>query len=356
MKNYIVVFFLLFLGSIHLNAQEKISGFILDSLSGKPLSGAVIYFNATSLGVVTNEKGYFELQKPEGLVSPLVISFLGYEKIILQEPFPEDAFQIKMLPALNWLDSVNIEGDVKNVEKKREKIHTVLALEDQNREWYFIFRRIFLGAGEATEETIIKNIGVFDFKYDPETKIVYVSAKEPIIIENEYLKYQISYNLDSFWFQLTWNGFRDVPSSYSIAGTSFFTDLLDPEDMGRRKYRRTMKRRETVFLGSSLHFMRLLARHKLDGSKFYVYTLNADYKELSVNFSITENEKYAEVFPPPKFYVEYRDQVTVIFPQQESFKIDEFGNFYPWNALKFEGHMGNMGMSSAVPLNFNIQK
>ena len=339
---------------LQLKAQQTIRGYITDSLSGEPLAGAVVYFNATSLGTPANEEGYFELPKPEGLVSPLVVSFLGYEKIILQEPFPKQLMHIRMRPALTVLESVVLDTKT-NLERQdphRTK-HFDSTFELGEQDWYVTFEKIFLGFGEAREETYISNREVLEFRYDKKDRIVTVSAKGPIIIENDYLKYRITYNLDTFWFQFGWNGERYLPSSYTSAGTSYFTDRLPQEETSRRKWKQTLKRRKEAFLGSSFHFMRALVQDELKPEGFEVFTIDSlthEKKELKIQ-KIKEG-RLTRVAPPEKFLVVYDSWHSNITAMQESFQVDEYGNIYPWDALKFEGYMGVLGMSSAVPLNF----
>ena len=67
------------LESNDLEKKIKVSGLIIDELSGQPLPYASVYVEGTTSGVITDEHGYFEWEHlPEGTPS-ITISYLGYE-------------------------------------------------------------------------------------------------------------------------------------------------------------------------------------------------------------------------------------------------------------------------------------
>src|ERR1035437_3568200 len=58
--------------------QPKITGKITD-VNYTPVIGATISIKGTSTGIVSNEKGEFELKIPQSLPVTLVVSFVGYK-------------------------------------------------------------------------------------------------------------------------------------------------------------------------------------------------------------------------------------------------------------------------------------
>ena len=46
----------------------------------EPLTGVNVYWSGTSMGTITDEKGFFHIEKKEEKVTPLVISYIGYKK------------------------------------------------------------------------------------------------------------------------------------------------------------------------------------------------------------------------------------------------------------------------------------
>ena len=69
--------------------RPLLSGRVVDSRSGKPLSYATIALNGTSLGSVTNEEGDFSFKLPTEIPDPLlVVSYLGYKSLALPVNYP----------------------------------------------------------------------------------------------------------------------------------------------------------------------------------------------------------------------------------------------------------------------------
>lgn len=65
-----------------LSAQDKytLNGTIKDKTNGETLFGASIYFIDTSIGVLSNEYGFYSITAPKGTYT-LVISYMGYDEI-----------------------------------------------------------------------------------------------------------------------------------------------------------------------------------------------------------------------------------------------------------------------------------
>ena len=78
MKLKKITLMLLVFGSI-LFAQEKatLSGIITDKSNGETLFGASVYLKNTTIGVLTNEYGFYSISAPKGAYT-LIVSFLGY--------------------------------------------------------------------------------------------------------------------------------------------------------------------------------------------------------------------------------------------------------------------------------------
>ncbi len=74
----LIGFWLLFLTFPALGQQPKITGKIID-VNYTPVIGATISIKGTSTGIVSNEKGEFELKIPQSLPVTLVVSFVGYK-------------------------------------------------------------------------------------------------------------------------------------------------------------------------------------------------------------------------------------------------------------------------------------
>ena len=69
----------LVIGTLAVTAQNKytISGYIRDSLSGETLIGASITIGGQSIGISSNQYGFYSITLPGGTY-PVVVSFVGY--------------------------------------------------------------------------------------------------------------------------------------------------------------------------------------------------------------------------------------------------------------------------------------
>lgn len=79
LKN-IIIPFLLFSTLMFTQEKSSVSGIIKDASNGETLFGASIYLKGTTLGVLSNEYGFYSLTAPKGSYI-LVISYLGYEEV-----------------------------------------------------------------------------------------------------------------------------------------------------------------------------------------------------------------------------------------------------------------------------------
>ncbi len=74
--------FVLFLVASIMYAQEDytLSGTITDKSNGETLFGASVFLKGTTVGVITNEYGFYSLTAPQGSYT-VIISYLGYSEI-----------------------------------------------------------------------------------------------------------------------------------------------------------------------------------------------------------------------------------------------------------------------------------
>lgn len=106
------VLMLLFAG-IQLHAQENytISGKITDIDNGETLFGASVFLEGTSIGVVTNEYGFYSLTAPEGKYT-LLVTFMGYTDIQQEINLTQNQqFNFEISEASTQLDEVEVIAD-----------------------------------------------------------------------------------------------------------------------------------------------------------------------------------------------------------------------------------------------------
>jgi len=83
-NNIILVFGFILLMAATSSAQRlcKVSGWVFDSLTLKPVQDAYITIEETNTGTTTNSSGYFEMKLPVGKKYTIVFSHIIYDKAI----------------------------------------------------------------------------------------------------------------------------------------------------------------------------------------------------------------------------------------------------------------------------------
>lgn len=314
--------------------QTKLSGFIYKAKDSTAIYGASIYFDATSIGVSTNNEGFYQISSSHESTSPLIVSSLGYQKLTIHNysgltKLPD----IYLNEETNHLDVVYLEADPWSRKKK-------LA----------IFKREFLGRTSAAGKCKIINEEVLELNYRPSIKTLTAQANQDLIIENRFLGYKIKYNLTNFEvkFSTGSSGLSLVQSVY-YEGSSFFEELRKKP---RRKY---LRNRKNSYSGSGLHFMRALGTKKLNENKFRIFHEKSQvspYRFFAINKKA--NDTHVKLLTS-NLSILYKDLEQSKLQVSEKFSIDEMGNHAPPDAIIFSGEIAQQRMAETLPLNYRIK-
>jgi hypothetical protein len=242
MKKLISVF--LFLNLYLVAYNQIIKGTILDKNTKGPVAYATVYFNTTSVGSYTDDKGFFKLDIGNITSMPLTISALGYYSTNLSDYSPNKDILVYLTPKLFELKEVVVNARGREATRK------------QNLD---IFRREFLGKTENAKECEIINEDDIRFITSADKDTLKAVSLNPIIIINKRLGYKITYYL---------NNFEYINSAFinDLTGSSFFnedTTLIS----GRQDFE---KRRLDAYLGSKMHFFRSLWQNNLESAGYIV--------------------------------------------------------------------------------------
>ncbi|HBK70177.1 MAG TPA: hypothetical protein DDZ39_00715 [Flavobacteriaceae bacterium] len=309
---------------------QNIKGYVLDEITKEPLISASVYFNNTTLGVITNNKGYFEIEKPK-IKTELVISFLGYKDKIIKEFNEEKINNFLMIIKSNELDEVIIY------------YNDPLTREQKLR----MFRKDFLG-NIKNKKCKIENENDLILRYNSRNKTLKVRSKKPIIIFNDYLGYKLEFSLIQFLTE--YKGFGGKKVSYY--GTTKFSTLTQ-----KKKY---IKRRKKTYLGSTLHFMRSIYTNSLKLNKFGFIKKGMIVNAKSL-IEIKVIEKIAHIKTKTDtlsivYYKNKRNKQSKIIIESREFIIDEYGNYSSNPQILFSGEMGSQKTCQMLPLNYSITK
>ena len=338
-------------------AQQIVRGFVVDSATQKPIEGAAVFFDKTTNGTITNKNGFFVLKSREQTKSPLIIRYLGYRTERIIDPPQHQNLKFVLKQQEEGLDAVFINSN-------REKPQKLLDEKDRY-EALSIFKYFFLGKTGHDDKVEILNVKALDYFITEDGMQIIMTAKEPLIIKNHYLDYKVTYYLEKFVLYRKTSDLTPKPVTdyYEYYGTALFKDLQKSHKV-RKKFK---TRRNEVYYGSRLHFMRALAKNILENEGFRSFNTAAD----SIHIKTIPKKNFTEVLPPSKFLVMHRKDMvhydrkrtkdsikhfikSVASPinAKRNFGIDEMGNFFPWDALLFDGRFGREGMAKALPLDF----
>lgn len=235
-------------------AQIHVNGKILDEV-GFVVPDVLVYIDGSSTSTYSDINGEFSLKIPEG----------NYTLVFRKEDFQKEI--------------ISIDPKVKNLKvilKKMQAIELDEAVivplsEEKWKEYYAVFKSLFLGQNKAAKDCEILNPKSLRFNYDLESFVLTARATEPLKIRNKYLGYSIEYDLADFSMDYQ-NQFQYV------AGTSLFTEM-DGSNSRKKKWK---KNRLESYKGSLMHFIRSLYEEKLKENKFIINRLvrreNPDFK------------------------------------------------------------------------------
>ena len=268
MQIFNIIFFFFFAASSF--AQGMFTGRVLTQSGNKPIAGASVYFNNTSVGSTTNEKGQFSVVNVPG--AEVVVSSVGFERLVYK------------------LDPADLAGKsfTFKLEEKQALLRDVLILPDELRKRYLqLFKDNFLGLTQEADLSRITNLEAINFARADQKKAFIAYSDTPLTIVNKMLGYKIKFDLVEFYFN-------------ERTGETSFYGYTRYEDMGDKK--RWAKNREKAYYGSSLHFFRALIRNHLEAEHFSILRVRQDslkqqskmgavsYKKIDVGIPVTVPE------------------------------------------------------------------
>ena len=331
--NPLILFFLI----SNICFSQVITGVILDGNSNNPIDGASIYFDNTTIGTASNEKGEFTLEYNRNIPTPLIVSFIGYKTQIFKNLSTNEEMIIYLYQSKEVLDEVILIH--KDAWSRKLKLKE--------------FIKHYLGESLNGKASEILNKDDIIIKYNKNKKQLTAYAKAPIVIKNNNLKYLIIVELDHFevnYLSVSRNKKRLILDYVYYSGAVFYKSLKKkPSD-------KTLQIRKEAYEGSTLHFMRALAQKKLNKEGYRIY---------KGNYPVNP-KKFIKVFPienSNSVYVKLSDKLNILYKRlkqssveslADEFYIDHFGNHTPPETVRFGGDLGKQRMGDALPLNFLI--
>jgi hypothetical protein len=212
----------------------RVTGKVVDAGTQQPLTGASVFCQNTTIGVVTNAEGQYSMSLSAGGYD-LVVSFTNYET---------QSIRISN----NVGDNQTINFELKPKDKSLETVSITVSNEvkDGWEKYGSFFKDNFIGMSANSSSCTIENPTALRFFYNKKKNRLKVTTKEDIIVTNTALGYKIRYQLDSFVHE-----YGSGITQYT--GYPFFEELSDSTGSLAATWK---SNREKAYYGSLLHFMR----------------------------------------------------------------------------------------------------
>jgi hypothetical protein len=355
MKKLLVLFLsCLFIGGTVLSQEQfTVTGKVLDSATQQPLTGASVFCQNTTFGVITNASGEFTINLPKGGYD-LVVSYTGYQSAEQR---------------INSNSTEPLLIGMKAKDKSMEAV-TVAGSNEVKDGWIKygdFFREQFFGTTANAAQCTLLNPEALRFFYSKKRNRLKVLVKEDLQFVNNALGYKIRYQLDSLTYE-----YATEISTYS--GYPFFEAMTGtPEQEIQWK-----TNRRKAYNGSKLHFMRSWYDSTLQQQGFALEKVNPDaksfeaspvpnfydssfyqYDSSTVDVSLTGRFRvvYRNEMPDAKFVSAYklpphiRVQLSVLDILND-FAIEVNGYWYEQSDLINTGYWSYERMAEAVPYDY----
>jgi len=334
--------------------SQTIQSIILDQHTHRPIAGATIFFNGTSLYALSDEQGRFTLSSKQQINASVIVTHVSYN--LQTYPYPYTSVP----------DTIFLQ------EKTSDILPVTVNFERYTRQQKMdVFRRHFLGETRPGKSCTILNENDIQVIYDPMDSTLRAICPKPILIYNQYLQYSIQYHLQEFLIQYNRKSLKDRHMiRYRINGSCMFTDQAPDDPIIEKRRAKIYQRSYTAFFYDLLH--QDIDNDTLQLSEFRVY--GYDSKPISLNathhFSDSLNLHAVTLnFPPEKIFigknnppqnkiygqllVSYKNSIlSGIIYRQPMFFLDDFGNFGSDSGIFFEGDMALQRVGNMLPANY----
>ncbi len=340
MKKILTVF-VVFLVCFSSARCQIFKGTVYDRLTDSTLSSAVIYISGTSLGTYSDTHGNFELDISGYSSKPVTISLIGYYSVTLSEHSSNKMYKVYLSTKINELNEVVVNGKKGNWETNLKT-----------------FKNEFLGKSKNATKCDILNEKDLRFSNIHDSILTAFSLK-PLVILNKTLGYTITYYLDKFTYSYESEGTRVYNEKCFILGNFIIKDNLSTLNESER--RTVIENRRHAYLGSRMHFFRLLYSGKLnhrgryvisltDGSsQFPIFIIRTDIN--SESFEIKKDSLSAYLKFEKEFSVTYRGIESKIFIKKDSVYFEKYGFYDPFG-VDFSGNMSDKRMGDLLPYEY----
>ena len=332
---------------------QIIEGHVLSGDNDVPLEAATVYFDGTTNVTMTNADGNFKIDS-KGSKEALVVSFVGYETLRMDNPVLGKRLKIYLKKEVNELEQVIVgKGPF------------------SRRQMLAVFREQFLGNSKAGRSCKIQNEDDIVLSYDQVTNTLSATAVNPLKVKNRYLEYNIDFELVTFEVNYRTQSLAvyDMIKCY-FDGYTLYRDYSKDKSADEKRMK--------AFLGSTAHLMKTISEKSWDAQKFRLFvgkfqTNPTPYfsvidtlgmKKISVlknaEVSIPMLDKSGKPVSPPTevmkktyFTVLYDGKLqSIVDFKEKEFLVDADGNYFPVSGLVVGGYLGSLKAGDLLPRDY----
>lgn len=314
---------------------QTLEGVVLDAKTKTPIETATVYFDNTTLGVITNSNGEFSIRYTKAIQSPLIISFLGYKKQIISDYRSKNKITVLLEENTEALSEVLVNANDGMTRRQKLKF----------------FRKEFLGTSRFGNSCKILNEDDIVIRYNKKERILTAYTKAPLQIENKALQYLITYDVTTF--NLRFYSLNKDVKSVGFHGTTYYRNL---EIFDEKK---AIKNRAKAYQGSRLKFMRALYANKLVERGYEIFSGKTKiYPQDYFNYFYLESKNNSDI---KRLYI--TQQLNILYKRWEqssiellvpSIFIDYFGNYTNVDKVRFTGAMGEQRVGELLPFDYGL--
>lgn len=344
---------------------QTVSGYVFDKAENKPLEGAFVYLDGTTVSTSTDARGFFRLSISQNSNSVLVVSYVGFSTFRLENPLGYNR-PVKILLEENH---INLEAVV----IKKSQGFT-------RKQMLKAFRSQFLGTSAEASSCRIENEDDIRLYYNAATNTLHAEAVRPIRIYNKKLRYNLQFDLIDFRVHYNLKSLEDenVVNSF-FAGTTYFEDIAKGDE--------ALKNRSAAYLGSAAHLLKTIVNNDWEAQKFRFFTGSfPDNPDNYFGVSDTLNLKKVTLKDLPedvKKRIRALNQFTgknveedtalqkgmvrfnILYDNSKhsffvinipSFYIDNDGLLLPLSAVTFGGYIGGLKAGDMLPADYSYKQ
>jgi hypothetical protein len=260
-------------------------------------------------------------------------------------------YDIYLSPKINELNEVVIKG-------KKGKWDSYLR----------IFKREFLGETENAMECNILNekdmrfsYNSSNFGYSSDSSTLLAFSSKPILIQNNSLGYSIIYYLDKFKYSRIKSENKEITEASTIIGNYLFKD--DLSTINEPEKSKVVERRKSTYVGSRMHFFRLLyggnlyqrGRYNisLSDNKFFFkgFSIGSKMPISSDSLVINKDRISSYIRKEGDLYIKFGEKHSTIVVKMDSAYFEKDGYYDP-NVIEFSGEMSKQRIGDLLPFEY----